>query len=193
MRDNQLGRNIKHLRQMHTETLEELGAIIHCAKSTVKGYENGSRTPDLQTLQSIARHYGKTVDELLNADLIGLGDLSRDFNSLTGLIQLIKIMLPLYCSDKAMENEDFRKGYDLAQRLLEGFSKAKIMPGDILVQIFESFYNAADETESPEAVANLMWSIFIWWSQIFDMDQILLYQNKMLHTSKKRPAGHRAS
>lgn len=36
MDDNQLGRNIQHLRIIHNETLEELGGIIHCAKSTVK-------------------------------------------------------------------------------------------------------------------------------------------------------------
>ncbi len=65
MDDNQLGRNIKHLREMHTKTPEELGAVIHCAKSTVKGYENGSRKPDLQTLQTIASHYNKPVDEFI--------------------------------------------------------------------------------------------------------------------------------
>ena len=56
----------------HNETLDELGSVIHCAKSTVKGYENGSRKPDLQTLQVLASHYNKPVDELLYADLTGL-------------------------------------------------------------------------------------------------------------------------
>ena len=46
MDDNQLGRNIQHLRIIYNETLDGLGSVIHCAKSTVKGYENGSRKPD---------------------------------------------------------------------------------------------------------------------------------------------------
>ena len=71
MDDNQLGRNIQHLRIIHKETLEELGGSIHCAKSTVKGYENGSRK-NLQTLQLLAAHYNKPVDELLYTDLTGL-------------------------------------------------------------------------------------------------------------------------
>lgn len=57
MDNNQLGRNIQHLRIIYNETLDELGSVIHCAKSTVKGYENGSRKPDLQTLQLLATHY----------------------------------------------------------------------------------------------------------------------------------------
>ena len=183
MKDNQLGRNIKHLREMYAETLDELGAVIHCAKSTVKGYENGSRKPDLQTLQAIGMHYNKTVDELMNTDLTDLGDLTLDLNSLSGMIQLINVIVPLYRSDKAMENDNFRKGYELAQRLLDGFSKAEVMSGNIIVRIFESFITAAEESESPESVANLMWSIFIWWTQMYDPDQMLSLQNKML--SKK--------
>ena len=70
--DNQLGKNIQHLREMHGETLNELGEVIHFARSTVKGYENGSRKPDPKTLNSIAKHYGKTVDELLYTDLTEL-------------------------------------------------------------------------------------------------------------------------
>ena len=184
MKDNQLGRNIKHLREMHAETLDELGAVIHCAKSTVKGYENGSRKPDLQTLQAIGMHYNKTVDELMNTDLTDLGDLTLDLNSLSGMIQLINVIVPLCKSDKAMENDNFRKGYELAQRLLDGFSKAEVMPGNIIVRIFESFNTATEESESPESFANLMWSIFIWWTQMmYDSDQMLYLQNKML--SKK--------
>ena len=82
-----------------------------------------------------------------------------------------------------MENDNFRKGYELAQRLLDGFSKAEVMSGNIIVRIFESFITAAEVSESPESVANLMWSIFIWWTQMYDPDQMLSLQNKML--SKK--------
>lgn len=183
MDDNQLGRNIKHLREMHAETLEELGEAIHCAKSTVAGYERGVRKPDLQTLQTIGAHYNKTTDELLNSDLTDLGDLTLDLNSLSGMIQLIRIILPLYSSDEAMKNDNFRKGYELSQSMLESFSRAETLSGNVIVRIFESFLNAADESESPESVANLMWSIFIWWTQMYDTEQMLSLQNKML--SKK--------
>lgn len=183
MDDNQLGRNIKHLREMHAETLDELGAVIHCAKSTVKGYENGSRKPDLQTLQDIASHYNKPVDELLHTDLTGLGELTLNMNSISGMLDLINVMLPLCCSEAAMKNDNFKKGYELSQRLLDGFAKAEILPGNMIVRIFEAYLNAADESEEPVAFANIMWCIFVWWTQIYDTDQILSLQNKQL--SKK--------
>lgn len=183
MDDNRLGRNIQHLRIIHNETLDELGSLIHCAKSTVKGYENGSRKPDLQTLQLLSAHYNKSVDELLYTDLTGLENISIDLNSPAQTIELLRVILPLYCSEKAMKNSNFKNGYDLSQRLLEAFSNAEVLSGSMIVRIFESFVKATDEPESPEAVANLVWSIFVWWLQIYDTSKLLSLQNKLL--SKK--------
>lgn len=179
MDDNQLGRNIQHLRIIHNETLEELGGIIHCAKSTVKGYENGRRRPDFQTLQLLAAHYNKPIDELLYADLTELESISIDMNSPSHIMELMKTILPLYSSEDAMGNANFKNGYELSQRLLAAFSNAEVLPGNMIVRIFESFANATDESENLEAVANLVWSIFIWWSQIYDINQILSLQNKL--------------
>ena len=71
----------------------------------------------------------------------------------------------------------------MSQRLLEAFSNAEVLSGSMIVRIFESFVKATDESESPEAVANLVWSIFVWWSQISDTSKLLSLQNKLL--SKK--------
>lgn len=147
---NQLGKNIKHLREMHAETLEDLGTVIHCAQSTVKGYENGSRKPDLQTLQTIASHYNKPVDELLHTDLTKLGELPLNLNSISGIVELLNVMLPLYCTDAAMKSDSFKKGYKLSQRLLDGFANAEILPGNVIGRIFEKYLNAADESEELE-------------------------------------------
>lgn len=181
--DNRLGRNIQHLREMHNETLDELGSAIHCAKSTVKGYENGSRKPDLQKLQLLSVHYNKTVDELLHAELTGLENISINLNSSSYIIRLMKLLLPLYSSEEAMKSENFKNGYELSQKLIDGFSNGEILPGNLIVRIFEAYLNAADESEAPEIAANLMWSIFVWWSQMYDTNQMLFLQNKML--SKK--------
>ena len=183
MDDNQLGRNIQHLRIIYNETLDELGSIIHCAKSTVKGYENGSRKPDLQTLQLLSAHYNKPVDELLYTDLTGLEIISIDLNSPAHTTELLRVILPLYSSEEAMKNPNFKNGYDLSQRLLEAFSNAEVLSGSVIARIFEAFVKATDESESPEAVANLVWSVFVCWSHIADTNKLLTLQNKLL--SKK--------
>lgn len=183
MDDNQLGRNIQHFRIIHNETLEELGSVIHCAKSTVKGYESGSRKPDLQILQMLAAHYNKPVDELLYTDLTSLEKIAIDINSPGYTTELMRVILPIYSSEEALKSPNFKKGYDLSQKMLDGFANAEILPGNMIVRIFEAYAAATDESEAPETVANLVWSIFVWWSQIYDTNKLLSLQNKLL--SKK--------
>lgn len=182
--DNLLGKNLQHLRKVHKLTLDNVGEAIHCAKSTVKGYENGSREPDYQVLHMFSSLFGVTVDELLHTDLTGIEGRTTELNiSLDSTIKLIKAILPLYSSEEALKSANFKRGYELSTQLLEAFSRGEILPGNQIVRIFESYISALDESEAPEIVANLIWSIFIWWSQIIDVNQALSLQSKML--SKK--------
>lgn len=183
MDGNQLGRNIQHLRKIHGETLDELGKAIISAKSTVKGYENRSRKPDLEKMQLLASHYNKSVDELLYTDLTGLDSMEMDLNSSAHMVELFNIIIPLFTSEEAMENKAFKKGYELSQSLLNSFAKAEILSGNTVVRIFEAYAEAVDTSESPEALANLMWTIFVWWSQLYDTKELLSMQNRLL--SKK--------
>ena len=58
---NAVGKNIKHLRLIHGETLEELGNAVYLGHTAIKNYESGNRLPDLYIIEAIASHYGKTV------------------------------------------------------------------------------------------------------------------------------------
>ena len=39
--ENQLGKNIRHLREINGETLEDLGSKVFLSKTTISGYETG--------------------------------------------------------------------------------------------------------------------------------------------------------
>ena len=65
-----------------------------------------------------------------------------------------------------MRNNRFRSAYHLCEKVLEAFTKGEILNGHIVVDILDCFLHTIDETEAPEAVANLMWVIFLWWTQI---------------------------
>lgn len=171
--DNQLGKNILHLREMHGETLDELGEVIHFARSTVKGYENGSRKPDPHTLNNIAKHFGKTVDELLYTDLTNLSKVKMEANSVKDIMNLFQKLLPLYSSEDAMRNPKFNKGYKFCHQIMDGFSNVEVLRGTIITDAFQAFIEAFEELECPEAAANLMWTIFVWWTQIFDVKQMI--------------------
>lgn len=165
---NKLGKNIKHLREIHGETLWDLGEAISFGDTAIKNYESGARQPDPQTLQALARHYGKTVDELLQSDLSDLGSIEFSINGSEGIAKMLEIILPLSCSDNALKNPSFKKGYDSCRRILDAFSHNEGISGRIIPESFEAFEQATDDSEIPESIANMIWLIFLLWSQIID-------------------------
>ncbi|HHX60380.1 MAG TPA: helix-turn-helix transcriptional regulator [Epulopiscium sp.] len=177
---NLLGSNIQRLREIHGDTLENLGDAIGFAKSTIKGYENGSRKPDPDTLKTIANYYGKTVDELMHTDMTSLDKIDVQQISLSSTVETFKKIMPLFSSEEAMNNASFKKGYNLSQRILSAFASGETLRGTIIKEVTALFAQSTNETEAPEAIANLVWSIFVWWSQIFDAKEMLALQNKLL-------------
>lgn len=178
--DNQLGKNIQFLRELYGETLDELGEVIHFARSTVKGYENGSRKPDPHTLNKIAKHYSKTVDEILYADLTELTVSKMGAGSIKDILDLFQKLLPLYSSEDAMRNPKFNKGYKFCHQIMAGFSNGEVLRGTIITDAFQAYIEAFEELVCPEAAANLMWTIIVWWTQIFDVEQMMSLQSKYL-------------
>ena len=69
MEENILGKNIQFMRKMRGETLDELGFTLNMTRSAIKDYESGRRKPNPDIIKKICKHYGKTIDEMLNAKL----------------------------------------------------------------------------------------------------------------------------
>lgn len=174
-----MGNNIKSLRLFYRETLQELGDFVGAAKSTIKGYENGSRTPDPEILKKLAAHYGKTVDEIMYSDLTGLIPIDESECNIRSLLDKSTKIMPLLSSDELMKNKSFSKGYEYCHYMLTCSYKGEVVRGTILGDIYESFANALDETNAPEAVANLLWVIYIWWNSITDEKNALDFQTKL--------------
>jgi transcriptional regulator with XRE-family HTH domain len=146
--NNLLGKNIQSLRELNGETLDELGEVIHFARSTIKGYENGSRKPDPDTLQKIARHYNKTVDELLYSDLAELKATKMKMYSNKGILDLFREILPFYSSEDALINPSFRNGYEYYNQIIDGFLEGETLRGTIITDVFQAFIEAINELES---------------------------------------------
>lgn len=56
---------LKSLRKANGLTQDELAKILKISRSTVGMYENGSREPDYETLESIADFFNVDIDYLL--------------------------------------------------------------------------------------------------------------------------------
>lgn len=183
---NKLGKNIKHLREIHGETLLDLGEAINFGDTTIKNYESGARQPDPQTLQALAKHYGKTVDELLHSDLSDLGSIEFSIDGSEGIAKMMEIIFPLSCSDNALKNPSFKKGYDSCRRILDAVSHNEGISGRIFSECFEAFEKAIVDSEIPEAIANMIWVTFVLWSQIID-EKMMRAAESLLYPRKNMP------
>lgn len=166
--NNRVGKNIKHLRRVYGETLSELGEAVNLSAKAIDNYESGIRTPDYYKLSSIAKHYGKTVDELLSSDLTDLPKMQMPVKGIREMVALSKIVVPLVKSDTAMNNVNFRKGYEKANKILDDAANNINAQSSTLASIIDSFSKAVTEDDLSEAKANTIWCVWQLWSSIMD-------------------------
>jgi transcriptional regulator with XRE-family HTH domain len=65
MGNQNIGRNIATLRKNNHLSQEEFGRKLGVRRSTIAGYENMERTPNIRSLILIADTYNVTLDELI--------------------------------------------------------------------------------------------------------------------------------
>ena len=162
-----LGKNLRQLRESRGETLEGVGKVFSIGASTLCNYESGTRAPNYTLLSKIAQYYGKTVDELIHSDLSGIEKTDFSLKNMPQIINIWETVIPLFKSDHAMNNSDFQNGYKNCRMIIDRFSKNETVMGGVIEKSIESFSKAA-ENGIPEAIANMMWIIFLEWSQIMN-------------------------
>lgn len=62
---NKSAERLHQLRTAKGEYMKELAHYLHVSVGTISNYENGVHSPDLDTLQQLARYYGVSADYLL--------------------------------------------------------------------------------------------------------------------------------
>lgn len=185
MEENIFGENIKNLRKIYNETLEELGKSVNCAKTTIEGYESGRRKPDLQTARKIAMHYHKTVDELLFINLskknVQLNNVNIEYNN---LIDSISNLFPIYSSEDMMKDVHFQRGYNCLKRIEHAiWNQESGVTGERLLDAMGCFLEIFPKFDAPEISANLMWCLIMIWVCIGDIKEMNGVMQKIL--SKK--------
>ena len=180
MNENILGKNIKQMRIMHGETLEEFETVIHASKSTVQGYESGRRVPDIATIKIIAEYYGKTVDELINNKLYEYAefDPTKTVN-MDEMIDVFLHILPVVETDEACKNESFLKGITEIRNMMNSFRQCTEVKGLIISEIVDYFISAVEDNII-EAAANIIWCVFfIWTQQYTDLEKMRKLQTRI--------------
>ena len=81
-----IGKRIKDMRIEKGLSQQELGDLLGVTKVSVCGYENGTRTPSLDTFNLLAEVFNTTTDYLLGREIVVrdtdseeyLGNISKD-------------------------------------------------------------------------------------------------------------------
>lgn len=74
-----IGRRLKEIRLEKNMSQQELGKILGITKVSICGYENGSRTPSLETLCEMAEVFGVSTDYLLGMEIPLICEDSKDY------------------------------------------------------------------------------------------------------------------
>ena len=86
MNEQLLAKRLKELRESMNLTQSQFGDLINVAQTTLSSYENGSKTPNIDTLYNIAIKCNISIDWLC-----GLSNIqkTKDFTSYSDIFNLI--------------------------------------------------------------------------------------------------------
>ena len=74
-----IGKRIKKIRKKKGLSQEELGNLIGVTKVSICGYENGTRTPNLDTFCLLAKVFETSTDYLLGREVTVLDANEKDY------------------------------------------------------------------------------------------------------------------
>ena len=83
------GKRLRALRKEHKLTMKEFGERFSLAESTISGYENGNRKPDMDILSKFADFFNVSTDYLLGRT-DEIRNSPKPFDSLKEINKLIK-------------------------------------------------------------------------------------------------------
>ena len=116
--------NIHDLRKLFGESELDLALAIGVGKTAVSNYEIGDRIPNRYLLKRIAKHYRITEEELIYGDYSDMKEMFNDemLDTQKNVYILDKI-LPVVCSPKALENNNFKQAYASEEKITKYMKK----------------------------------------------------------------------
>lgn len=108
---------LKKLRLQHNLTQEELGKKINVTKVSISGYENGNRTPDMDTMARLADVFSVSVDFLMDrTETSSTNQTTPDWATVKDKRDIKEILddnLPVMFDGKPVNEEDKQRLTDL--------------------------------------------------------------------------------
>lgn len=71
------GNNLKYLRSINKESQEDIAKLVNKKRTLVSSWENGERTPIVEDLLILSKHYNISIEELYEKNIV-LNDVELD-------------------------------------------------------------------------------------------------------------------
>lgn len=164
MGENIFGKNIKYMRKSYGFKQDAVGKGLHMGGSTIGCYETGVREPSLDSLNAIAKYFGKTTDELLNVKLYEGEEIdSKKIINVEENINILNQLFPVIEIDSNCNDPMFIKGVLKIKYIIDAISIGKNVKLEDAYEAIETFTKVKDEY-TYEACANILWCIFFIWN-----------------------------
>lgn len=181
--NGQFGKNVKYLRTAYGETQLELALAVGLdSPNSIANYEKGERSPKPDIRKKIAFHYRITEDELIHSDFSALRISSFQFGDKEKMLEMTMLMFPIFCTEKAMKDLLFQKGYRAHIRALDAMKEGRTFADSDYETCVNAYSDSYDTSETQESVANLLWWFLI--SEISEKNQWMIEGAKALNEKR---------
>ncbi|OPZ87911.1 MAG: Helix-turn-helix domain protein [Firmicutes bacterium ADurb.Bin419] len=153
-----INKNIRNLRIAYGETQMDLAYAIGLdSTGAISNYENGSRTPNSDVRKKIAVHYRITEDELMYGDFSRANVVSFPFDDTDKMKELATTVLPIICTDEALRDPLFRKGYEYHTRIYRNMKESEDFEEKDIDICLDAYNESHESNYTLESAANCLW------------------------------------
>ena len=163
-------KNMKYMRKLYSLSQKEIGEILSVTQHGVSQYENGQRQLNYELVQLLANYFRIPVEQFVKEDLSKVMVLnpSADINFVNDLFE---IMFPVFSSEKALEDEAFRKGFKMLQNIIRDSKTMKAISSEYIYSCVELFIESYNNEETLESVANAMGLMILVLAPAYDKER----------------------
>lgn len=163
-------KNMKYMRKLYGLTQSQIGVVLGAAQNGVSQYENGQRQLNYDFVQLLANYYRIPVEQFIKEDLSEVLVLNPRWD-LNFIKEFFDIMFPVFCSEKALANEQFQKGYKKLDNIIKASKNMKPISSEYIYSSVEAFVDSYNCSQTMEAVANAIGLMILVLAPAYDKDK----------------------
>lgn len=163
-------KNMKFMRELYGVTQKELAEVLNVTQHGISQYETGKRSLCYEQVQILANYFRIPIEQFVKEDLSEVMVLNPSLN-LNYILDLFETMFPIFCSEKALEDKHFKKGYDILLSTIDASKNNRYIYSKQLDICIESFVESYNTNQTMEAIANALGFMLLIYAPAFDKEK----------------------